>query len=123
MNKEIDIFFDRYGKPILRLLDNNRIVNFQGKSIGFCDNENLYNYTGKHVGWLEGGVIRDHYGCVVAFGLNPKDEPMPFLPFTQFIPYRGYVEYEPYRPYLSYAPYKPYKMYTWSNITLIDLFK
>ena len=53
MNKEIDVVYNRYGEPILRILDNNRIIGFDGKSVGFSDRENLYNYSGRHVGFLK----------------------------------------------------------------------
>lgn len=120
---EIDIIFNRYGEPRLRLLSNGRLVSFSGHSIGFLDGENLYTYKGKHVGWFELGIMRDHSGAVVGFGQNPSDNPMPFLPFKQWIPFRGYVEYEPYRPYKGYAPYRPYKRYSWSELDPVALFE
>jgi hypothetical protein len=120
---EVDIIFNRYGEPILRLLSNGRLVTFSGQSIGFLDGENLYTYKGKHVGWFELGIVRDHRGAVVGFGLKPTDSTMPFLPYRQWIPYRGYVGYEPYRPYKGYAPYKPFKLYSWSDFDPVTLFE
>ena len=115
MNQEIDVIYNRYGEPVLRLLNNGRLVGFDGKSFGFLDGINLYNYKGIHVGWLEGGLIRDHKGAVSGFGENPTDTPRPYLPYKQYKPYPAYVEYEPYRPYKQYAPDKPYKQYAWSE--------
>lgn len=122
MLKEIDVLFNRFGKPIFRLLPNGRIVTFSGKSKGFLVGDNLYNYKGKHTGWYSGGLIRDHRGNIVGFGENVTDSTHPFLPYKQYKPYPSYVEYEPYRPYLQHEPYRPYKMYGWSNIPLENIF-
>jgi hypothetical protein len=119
---EIDIFFNRFGAPEIRLLDNGRFVSFSGKSLGFWDNGSIYDYRGNHLGWLENGVIRDHYGCIVWFGNNPTDFPLPFLPFKQFVPFRHFVEFEPFRPFKSFPPFRPFKNYSWSNFDIYSFF-
>lgn len=120
--QEVDVIYNRYGEPSLRLMDNARLVGFDGRSYGFIDGDNLYNYGGVHVGWYEKGIMRDHDGAVVGFGENPTDSPRPFLPYRQYKPYPAYVEYEPYRPYEQYAPYRPYKQYGWSEFNPLSLF-
>lgn len=122
MEEEVDVIYNRYGKPILRLLSDGRFVTFLGINLGFLDGDNIYNYKGKHVGWFSEGLIRDHHGHVVGFGEHVTDLTRPFLPFMQYKPYAGYVHYEPYRPYLQYPPYRPYKSYSWSNIPLEEIF-
>lgn len=122
MNKEIDVIYNRFGEPLLRLLKNGRFVGFDGKSYGFLAKSNLYNYQGKHVGWFEKGIVRDHNGLCVGFGENPTDTPRPFTPFKQFKPFRGFVEMEPFRPFKERSPFKPFKKFGWSRIDLIDLF-
>lgn len=122
MNEEIDVVYNRYGEPILRLLDNGRFVGFDGKSIGFIDGINLYNYKGEHVGWFENGIMRDHNSACVGFGENSTDIPRPFLPFKQFKPFPSFVEHEPFRPFKQFAPFEPYKKSGWSEIEPRDLF-
>lgn len=120
--QEVNIFYDRYGAPKLRLLRNDRLVSFSGKSIGFVNGPYLYNYRGQHVGWLEGDIMRDVNGNTVAFGKNPTDTPRPFLPFKQFRPFPAFVEFEPFRPYKQAPRFKPYKRFGWSPVNPITLF-
>ena len=122
MNQDIDVIYNRYGEPVLRLLDNGRIVDFNGKNFGFIDGINLYNYGGQHVGWYENGIMRDHNSFVVGFGEYPTDIPRPFLPFKQFIPFKGFVEFEPFRPFKQFAPFRPFKRFEWSDIDPRNLF-
>ncbi|MBA7632693.1 hypothetical protein ES703_40245 [subsurface metagenome] len=37
---ELDVIYDKNGKPLLRLLENGRLVSFDGRSIGFLEGEN-----------------------------------------------------------------------------------
>ena len=120
--REIGVFYDRCGSPTLRLLDNERLVDFDGHSIGFVDNVLFYSYDSNHVGWLEGGIIRDLNGHTVAFGENPTDSLRPYLPYKQYKPYPGYVEYEPYRSDKQYPNLKPFKSFGWSPLFPIELF-
>lgn len=122
MNKEIDVIYNRYGEPTLRLLDNGRFVGFDGKSYGFLSKKHIYNYKGQHVGWFEKGIIRDQNGACIGFGENPTDSPKPFLPFKQFKPFAGFVEFEPHRPYKQFPPFRPFKQFGWSDIDLPNLF-
>lgn len=120
---EIDVFYNRYGAPMLRLLSNGRLVSFKGKSIGFTpDGVNLFNYSGNFVGWFENGVIRDQFGNTVGFGENANDYPAPFLPFKQFKPFPNFVEFEPFRPVTQFVPFRPFKTYAWSDKDPISLF-
>jgi uncharacterized protein YifE (UPF0438 family) len=47
----IDVIYNRYGYPELRLLDNGRLVTFGGKSAGFLKNQRqkkkMLSHTGK----------------------------------------------------------------------------
>ena len=122
MNEEIDVIYNRYGKPVLRYLKAGRIVGFNGKSIGFVSGINLYNYKGKHVGWYEKGIMRDYNGNCVGFGENPSDTPKPFLPFKQFKPFPAFVELEPFKPFKQSSPFKPFKQYGWSDTEPNELF-
>lgn len=116
MFNEIDVIYNRFGEPVLRLSDTGRLVGFDGKSVGFLDGINLYNYSGHHVGWYEGGIMRDHDSATIGFGENPTDSPKPFLPFKQFKPFPSFVEFEVHRPFKQYAPFRPFKKYGWSSI-------
>ncbi len=120
---EIDVIYNRYGTPVLRLMDNGRILNFNGKNVGFQDDfGNLFSYKGKHVGWLENGIMRDHNGACVGFGQNPTDVPRPFLPFKQFKPFPGFPQFEPFRPFKQFSPFKPFKQFAWSDTEPENLF-
>jgi len=120
--KEIDTIYNRYGKPILRLLENGRFVTFEGLSVGFLDGDNLYNYNGDHVGWYENGIMRDDKGFCVGFGETVTDNMHPFFPFKQFKPFPGFVEFEPFRPFKSLPPFKPLKSFGWSGYDQTELF-
>jgi 4-fold beta flower protein len=122
MNQSIDVIYNRYGEPTLRLLGNGRFVDFDGESIGFLDGQNLYNYDGNHVGWFEKGIMRDHEGACVGFGEYPTDTPVPFLPFKQFIPFASFVESAPFRPFKEFVPFRSFKQFAWSEIEPRDLF-
>lgn len=122
MNREVDVIYNRYGEPILRLLENGRFVDFDGKSYGFLDTFNLYNYYGQHVGWLENGIMRDHDNACVGFGENPTDSPRPILPFKQFKPFSAFIEFEPSRPFKGFVPFKPFKKFYWAEIEPKNLF-
>jgi hypothetical protein len=119
---EIDTIYDRYGKPQLRLLGNGRLVDFNGKSIGFLQDNNLYNYDGKHVGWYEGGIMRDHQGYYVGFGERVTDYIHLLLPLKQLKPLATIPEIEPSRPILEIPPLHPLNFLRWSEINPIDLF-
>ncbi len=119
---EIDVIYDRYGKPVFRLLSNGRVVKFNGVNAGFLVRDNLYTYRGRHVGWYAEGLVRDHHGHVVGFGENVVDNVHPLLPFKQFKPFAGFLQFEPFRPFLPFEPFRPFKSYAWSNILLENLF-
>ena len=119
---EIDVIYNRFGKPIFRLFSNGRIVTFSGASAGFLLGDNLFNYNGKHVGWYAGGLVRDHQGHVVGFGEKVNDSTHPFLPFKQFKPFAGFVQFEPFRPFTQFEPFRPFKSLAWSNLSLEGLF-
>jgi hypothetical protein len=121
-NQELDVIYNRYGEPVLRLLADGRFVGFDGSNFGFLDGKNLYDYKGQHRGWFEGGVMRDHSSAVVGFGENATDTPRPFLPFKQFKPFPGFVQFAPFRPYKQFAPFQPFKQYAWSYLDPRGLF-
>jgi hypothetical protein len=120
--EEIDTIYDRYGNPVLRLLDDNRLVTFGGKSIGFLSGINIYNYKGKHIGWLENGIFTDHQGRCVGFGENATEISAPFLPYKQSKPLPMLVELEPLRPLCELEPFMPSKSYYWSEYEPIHIF-
>jgi len=118
----IDVIYNRYGYPELRLFSNGRLVTFSGKSAGFLENQDAYNYAGRHLGWYENGVLRDHWGDVVGFGEHPTDYPLPILPIKAIKPIPGIVEIERIRPITQIPPIKPIKSFYWSTFTPISLF-
>jgi len=120
--KQIDTIFNRYGEPRLRLFENGRFVDFDGRHIGFIKEENLYNYSGQYVGWYEGGIMRDHEGFCVGFGENISDSPHPLLPLKRLKPISAIPEIEPIRPMTQIPPIKPIKTFFWSKIDPISLF-
>ncbi|OGH92579.1 MAG: hypothetical protein A2563_02795 [Candidatus Magasanikbacteria bacterium RIFOXYD1_FULL_40_23] len=120
--EEIDVIYNRYGTPMLRLLEDGRLVSFTGKSIGFIKESNLFNYSGEYCGWFENGIMRDQNGHCVGFGENASDFPAPFFPFKQFKPFPGFVEFEPFRPFTGFIPFKPLKTFSWSEKDPISLF-
>ena len=119
---DIDTIYNQYGEPRLRLLENDRLVDFDGKSIGFIDDEDIYDYNGNHRGWYIGGLLRDHNGDCVGFGEEVTDTRYSFLPFKDFGPFPGFVEFEPFRPFKELAPYKPFFTIDWSTYDPISLF-
>lgn len=121
--EEIDVLYNRFGKPIFRIYSKGRIVTFGGKSVGFLQGDSLYNYHGKHIGWYSDGLIRDHYGQVVGFGEHVTDHMHPFLPFKQFKPFAYLPQFEPFRPFLQFEPFRPFKSYGWSNVLLEKIFE
>jgi len=120
--KEINVLYDRYGKPIFRLLNNGRVVSFNGKSYGFLEEDTFYNYKWKHVWWFRWGLVRDLSWNVVGFWEYVTDPYSPFLPFKQFKPFPGFVEFEPFRPFKEFKQFKPFKSFLRSNIDLSLLF-
>lgn len=120
--EEVDVLYNRFGKPIFRIFSNGRIVTFGGKSAGFLQGDSLYNYQGKHVGWYSEGLVRDHNGHVVGFGENVTDTIHPFLPFKQFKPFADLTQFEPFRPFTQFEPFRPFKSFIWSNIGLENIF-
>lgn len=120
--KEVDIIYDKNGKPLLRLLENGRIVNFNGESLGFIDHEDVYDYNGTHRGWYIDGIFRDHNGDSIGFGEEVTDPRHPPLPFKQMKPFSGFVEFEPFRPFQEFPPFKPFFTMSWSNYDPISIF-
>jgi hypothetical protein len=121
-DNEQDIIFDRFGAATLRFLVDDRIIDWNGRHIGFLYGVLAYNYKGEHVGWYENGVLRDLKGATAGFGVDPTDTPIPYLPYRQYLPYRGYIQYAPYLPYRGYPKYRPYKQYGWSELNPVELF-
>lgn len=119
---EVTTIYDRFGYPELRLLENGRLVTFQGHSAGFLKGDGVYNYNGKHVGWYENGILRDHFGNVVGFDENPTDYPSPILPIQFIKPIPAIEEVEQIRPVTQIPPIKPIKTFQWSVFTPINLF-
>lgn len=122
MGSENDTIYDRYGKPILRLLDDGRFVDFGGQNIGYLDGQDIYNYQGKHIGWYDKGIIRDHIGNCAGFGEEITATMAPFPPFKQIKPIPAITRIEPIRPIPQIPPIRPYDTFMWSDKELIPLF-
>ncbi len=117
---EIDIFYNRYWKPILRYLSDWRLVGFNWKNYFFIDSDVIYTYSWQQIWWIEWGIIRDLEGHVLAFWENPTDTPRPFLPFKQFKPFPAFLQFEPFRPFLPFKQFKPIKSFYWSKYRLTE---
>jgi len=122
MVKEINVIYDQTGQPTLRLLENGRLVDFRGQSIGFVDSGSVYNYRGKHCGWYEGGILRDHSGDCVGFGEKVTETAHPLLPLKSLKPLPALVELEPLRPLKELVPLRPLKSLGWSPRTPVTIF-
>jgi len=121
--QEIDIIYNSFGSPVLRLLSNGRLVDYNGKSIGFIEEDCVYDYNGVHVGWYIDGIFRDHNGCCVGFGNDVQLTPHPLLPIKQICPISGFIEFEPFRPFRGFPPLKPVFFMGWSSYNPISIFK
>jgi len=139
----LDVVYDQNGEGSLCLLENGRIVDFDGKDIGFLDSGNVYNYQPRHCGLYEGGILIDHSGKCVGFGeevteradfsnwlLDTPGVRYPELPPRILKPFRGQLRIEPPRPsaedMLRITPrssIRPRKLPLWSDYTPISLFR
>lgn len=124
--KDVDVIYNRYGQPILRLIEisskDYRFVDFQWNHLGFYHNTCLYNYFWMHVWRFEQGIMRDLQWYCVWFWEQPTDLLKPLLPLKQLKPLFGLIPLPPAKP-LTMLPYmKPLKSFFWSNIDPIMLF-
>lgn len=119
MEYEVDVFYNRFWRPILRQLNDWRLVWFNWFNYLFIVQNAVYNYNWEHVWWIEWGLIRDLFWHVYAFWENVTDYPKPFLPFKQFKPFPLFVQFEPIRPVLWPKNIKPLKNFLWSGENLI----
>jgi hypothetical protein len=117
-------FYDRYGVPQIILNERGGFVDRHGNNLGYIRNNNvIYNYSGQHCGWIEGYVIRDLHGQVVAFSKLSNDFPSPIFPIPQIPPIPSIPRIPPI-PSIPNIPYiKPIKTFGWSPITPVALFK
>jgi hypothetical protein len=120
--KEIDIIYNRFGDPELRLLGDGRLVSFNGQNYGFINGTNVYAYDGIHVGFFERGILRDHYGHTVGFGENPTDTFKPLLPLKRLKPLPGLIQLPPLRPLTQLPPLPSLKSFYWSSFLPHELF-
>ena len=122
MAEKGDVIYDRAGQPILKLLENGRLVDFGGRSIGFIDSGSAYNYKGKHCGWYKGGILRDRNGDCVGFGEEVIDTGRPLLPTKSLRPLPASTELEPPRPVTEASTGLPVESTDWSRYTPVNLF-
>ncbi len=117
-------FHDRYGVAQITLDNNGRFTDRHGYNLGYVKNGKvLYNYHGKHCGWIEGYVLRDLYGRVVAFCQYSNDFPSPIFPIPQIPPIPAIPQIPPI-PAIPQIPYvKPIKQFGWSLLSPVTLFK
>jgi hypothetical protein len=123
MDEKADVICDKAGQPKLRLLENGRLVDFGGRSIGFIDSGSAYNYKGNHCGWYKGGILRDRNGDCVGFGEEVMDTGRPLLPPKSPEPLEAPTEIEPPRP-ITEPPSTPLiESLDWSQYTPVSLFR
>ena len=143
MAEVLDVIFDQNGEASLCFLENGRIVDFDGRDIGFLDSGNVYNYQPRHCGRYEGGILIDHSGKCVGFGeevteladsadwlLDTPGVRYPELPPRISKPFRGQLRIELPRPSAEYiiritarSSVLPRKLPLWSDYTPISLFR
>ncbi|MFA7718127.1 MAG: 4-fold beta flower protein [Candidatus Absconditabacterales bacterium] len=116
--KEIDVIYNRYGEPVMRLMElainDYRFITFQGDHIGFLDGDKLYNYQGNHVGRIEGGIMRDLRGLCAGFGERIIDTIHPLLPLKRIKPVPYIPKIAPIKPVRKIGYIKPIKYFQWS---------
>lgn len=117
------IIYDSNGVPTFRILQNGRIVDFSGRSIGFIKTIHVYDYNGTHRGFFKGGILRDHSGSTVGFANNVTSSAHPLLPIKQLAPLGYLPEIEPLRPVTELPPLRPINRMDWSSLNLLDLFE
>ncbi len=122
MVEEVGVIYDRSGQPRLMVLTDGRLVDFNGRSIGFLDSRDAYNYEGHHCGWYEDGILRDHGGDCVGYGELVADTIHPLLPLKKVRSIPSLVDVEPLRPEIKIGPPNPIKTINWSTSTPISLF-
>ena len=122
MGEEVGVIYDRSGQSRLMVLTDGRLVDFNGRSIGFLDSSDAYNYEGHHCGWYEDGILRDHGGDCVGYGELVADTMHPPLPQKKGRPIHSLVEVKSPRPEIKISPPKPLKTINWSASTPISLF-
>ena len=143
MAEVLDIVYDQNGEASLCLLANGRLVDFDGRDIGFLDSGNVYNYQPRHCGRYEGGILIDHSGKCVGFGKEVTEQAdsanwlfdtpgvrYPELPPRISKPFRGQLRIEPPRPpdedilrITTRSSSLPRKLPLWSDYTPISLFR
>jgi hypothetical protein len=68
MSNDILTFFDRGGRAVAYLYDEEYIYLYNGTPVGFLhDDEFVYNYRGKYLGTFVDGWVRDRFGRCVFF--------------------------------------------------------
>jgi len=116
------IIYDSDGISTFLILQNGRIVDFNGINIGFKKSIHVYDYNGNHRGFLKGGILRDHKGFTVGFTDNITTPEHPILPIKQLSPSKPLPERGPLYPFTEFPPLKPLYQYEWSDLTPIELF-
>jgi len=113
---EIDVLWDENGNARYRILKSGRMVDFEGKSLGFIDEEgNIFDYKdGRQLAFYENGILRDVDGAVVALGQEPAGA-KPVLPDKGLIPSATEPETEPKKPKPKKAAKKPAPGLLWSK--------
>jgi hypothetical protein len=122
MVKEISILYDSNGNPVFRILENNKIVDFEGRRIGFIKGDDVYDYNGSHRGFYEAGILRDHWGNTVAFGDRVSSGSHPLFPLRKCPKFSRVVDLEPLLPLAELPPWKPLKTMKWSDLDPMQLF-
>jgi hypothetical protein len=115
-------FYDKHGAPTIRLLENDRLVDHQGRNLGFISENKIFNVHGKHRGWLEHGMIRDLNGLCVAFSRGASDSPRPLLPILQINTLLTRTQPPSPSSGQERPKRKPAKGYNWSALTPKSLF-
>ena len=134
--KEIDVLYDRYWKPTLRLIEyadsDYRLVDFLGNHIWFLKsfhNKNyhsswwhMYDYEWKNVWFWGNGIMRDLEWNCVGFWERANDFPQPLLPVKWRKPQPRTVKTLVRKPYHKDMKFGCIKKFYWSKYEPLQLF-
>jgi hypothetical protein len=119
--EEVDVIWDENGTARYRILKDRRIVDFDGRNLGWLDEAgNIIDYKGHHRAFYENGIMRDPQGLVIGLGKDPNG-PHPVLPNKGLIPETTKAEAAPKKPKPKKVLKKPVASLLWSEKMLEEL--
>ncbi|MFW3510003.1 4-fold beta flower protein [Staphylococcus caprae] len=68
--------YDKKGKPIVYIENNEDIYLFKGQPVDYLDNNEIFEFNEFHIGWFENGWIRDLDGRCVLYTKYAHGDPI-----------------------------------------------